>query len=147
VARSTKQQLAKRIEEVLHIMLLGGELHDLREHARGQKWNVCDGTLYRYMQEALSECQKRVEKDRDKLIARHLMQRRSLYARAMEANDLRTALAVVKDEAELYGLYPAAKVEHEHGGKLAIVEEIIDGDADSHKNNPAAPGPKPVPKK
>ncbi len=147
MARPTKQTLERRIEEVMHIILLGGEMHDLREYAREKKWNVADSTLYRYMADALELCRARVEKDRDKLIARHLMQRRSLYARAMEANDLRTALAVVKDEAELYGLYPAAKVEHEHGGKLAIVEEIIDGDADSHKNNPTAPGPKPVPKK
>src|SRR5262249_36174802 len=47
----------------------------------------------------------RLEKDRDKLLARHVAQRRALYARAVHAADYRTALAVARDEAELQGLY------------------------------------------
>src|SRR5262245_48368076 len=38
------------------------------------------------------------------------MQRRALYARCLKANDLRAASGVLRDEAELHGLYPATKI-------------------------------------
>lgn len=112
--KTIQTKVRNRVEDVLKIILLGGEIHDLREWALENKWRVCDGTLYRYQAKALDLCRERIEKDHDKLFARHLMQRRTLYARAMEVADLRTALAVVKDEAELQGMYPTAK--HEHAG-------------------------------
>lgn len=145
--RSTQATVAQRVEEVLQIILLGGEIHDLREHAREMKWNVSDGQLRRYQTDALEVCKGRIEKDRDKLFARHLLQRRTLYARAMEANDLRTALAVVKDEAELQGIYPAKQHEHTGGVKLQIVEEIVDDPIAAKADRPAASDPKPVPAK
>lgn len=37
---------------------------------------------------------------------RHVAKRRVLFARAMKDGDLRTALAVLQDEAQLLGLYP-----------------------------------------
>jgi hypothetical protein len=40
------------------------------------------------------------------VVARHLAQRQALYARALNAADHRTALAVLADEAKLRGLYP-----------------------------------------
>jgi hypothetical protein len=108
--RATKAQVRERIEETLQIVLLGGELHDLREHARENNWNLSDGQLYRYQQRAYELCKKRAERDREKLFARHLLQRRALYARAMESADWRTALSIAKDEAELYGLYAPKKI-------------------------------------
>src|SRR5262249_53573668 len=41
----------------------------------------------------------------DHLLSRHLLQRRRLFAHAMDVEDYRTALAVLKDEAALEGLY------------------------------------------
>jgi hypothetical protein len=46
-----------------------------------------------------------LEKDRNKLLARHLAQRRLLYAKALGTGDWRAALSVLKDEAELQRLY------------------------------------------
>jgi hypothetical protein len=53
---------------------------------------------------------------RKKLLRRHLAQRRTLYARAVNNGELRTALAVARDEAELLGLYPARQIKAEHSG-------------------------------
>lgn len=50
------------------------------------------------------------QRDSKQLLGRHLMQRRALYARALKSNDHRTALQVLRDEAELQGLYPPTKV-------------------------------------
>lgn len=49
-------------------------------------------------------------RDRKQLLGRHLMQRRALYARCLKQGDHRTALNVLKDEADLQGLYPPTKI-------------------------------------
>jgi hypothetical protein len=108
--KATSAQVLTRVEEVLQIVLLGGELHDLREHARENGWNLSDGQLRRYQSRALELARERLDKDRGRLMARHLLQRRAMYARAMKAGDWRTALSVAKDEAELLGLYPPKKI-------------------------------------
>lgn len=40
-----------------------------------------------------------------------MLQRRQLFAHAINAGDFRTALAILQDEAKLANLYPANKVE------------------------------------
>jgi hypothetical protein len=49
------------------------------------------------------------EEDRHKLLVRHVAQRRALHARTMQIGDYRGALAALKDEAELQGLYDRVK--------------------------------------
>ena len=48
---------------------------------------------------------------RKKLLRRHLAQRRNLYAKAVAQGDVKTALAVLRDEAELLNLYPPKRSE------------------------------------
>src|SRR5262245_41663861 len=105
----SKGEIMKRVEEALQILLLGGEFMDVRNHAEENKWGVGATQIRRYMSKAYDLIQKRAEKDKGRLLARHLMQRRTMYARAMEQNDIRAALAVAQDEAELIGLYPPKK--------------------------------------
>src|SRR5919201_2075319 len=109
--KSTKAEVRQRVEEVLRVRLLGAELWDIRQHASEQGWDVSDRQLYRYLAAADKLLAQTLEKDREKLLNRHLAQRRALYARAMEVGDLRTALAVAKDEADLLNLYPARRHE------------------------------------
>jgi hypothetical protein len=66
--------------------------------------------LRRYMESAYREIAQLSERDAEQLVGRHLMQRRGLYARALKTNDLRTALAILHDEAKLEGLYPPTKI-------------------------------------
>ena len=126
-----------RVEEVLQIRLQGAELSDIREYAKEKEWNLSDTQLWRYMQKADALMAAQIEKDRDKIFARHVLQRRALYAHSVTGGDYRAALSVLKDEAELLDLYPAKKVKEEHTGlvKLEIVEEIIDT-ADTAKYGP-----------
>jgi hypothetical protein len=67
-------------------------------------------------------------RDQKQLLGRHLMQRRALYARAMKVSDVKTALNVLKDEAQLQGLYTAVK----------------NGDVTSPGGNPLLTGPSPI---
>ena len=101
----------RRVEAVLRIRLDGAQFHDIRDYADApeQGWKVSDSQLRRYVRESDKLLAERLERDRDKLFARHVAQRQALFGRAINAADYRTALAVAKDEGELQGLYPPKK--------------------------------------
>jgi hypothetical protein len=127
--KSDKTTVRQRVEEVLQLRLVGAEFADVRQHASAAEWNVSTRQLRRYIAHGDKILAATLEKDRDKLINRHIAQRRALYARAMSVSDYGTARAVLKDEAELLGLYPGKKMEltGNAGGPLVlnIVEEVI----------------------
>ncbi len=110
--RSSKAEVLKRVEAVFKLRLGGAELHDLREFADApeQQWNISDTQLRRYIAAADKLMKERFDSKADHLLARHLLQRRQLYAHAMGAGDYATALRVLQDEAKLEGLYPPTKV-------------------------------------
>ena len=84
---------------------------NIRQYAAEQKWNVSERNVYRYISAADKLNAKSVEKNRGKLLAFHHAARRALYARAMAVSDYGTASRVLKDEAELFGLYPPKQAE------------------------------------
>jgi hypothetical protein len=110
--KSTKAETAARVEEVFKLRLGGAEFADIRQFASApeQQWNVSDRQLWRYIQAADKLVKERFDAKAEHLLARHLLQRRTLYAHAMGAGDFRTALAVLQDEAKLEGLYPPQKI-------------------------------------
>jgi hypothetical protein len=138
--KATKAVVAQRIESVLRIRLDGAQLHDIRDYANApeQGWNVSDSQLRRYIAASDKLLAERLERDRDKLFARHVAQRQTLFARAVNSADFRTALATAKDEAELEGLYPPKKIaptdptgDKEYGGgftddeRRAILRAVV----------------------
>jgi hypothetical protein len=142
--KATKAQVTARVEEILRIRLDGAEAWAIREYVRekqqeeGSPWQLrpeekplSDSQLRRYQQRADALIAESCREGRKKALRRHLAQRRALYARAVNAGDLRAALAVLRDEAELRGLYPAGKlkVKAEVGGSFHFsLEEAIAAD-------------------
>ena len=127
-ARPTKAQVEARVDEILRIRLDGAEIWDVREYVRekeqedGSPWQLADGAtpltdsqLYRYLAKAEQLIAASSRASRNKLVRRHLAQRRSLYAKAVSAGDYRAALAALESEAKLQGLFDiparAAKLE------------------------------------
>jgi hypothetical protein len=110
MAKSNKVTALLRLEEVLKILLAGGEYEDIRQYGAAKGWNVSERQIRRYIQQAYERLADATNQNLKSLMGRHLMQRRGLYARAIKGNDIRTALMVLKDEAELQGLYPALKI-------------------------------------
>jgi hypothetical protein len=106
--RSTREQLRQRVAEVFRLRIGGAEFHDLREYADApeRNWGVSDTQLRRYVAMADALCKERFDARAEHLLARHLLQRRQLYAHAMGAGDFGTALRVLQDEAKLEALYP-----------------------------------------
>jgi hypothetical protein len=111
--KSSKPEVLKRVEAVFKLRLGGAELHDIREYAGApeQQWNVSDTQLRRYISAADRLVKERFDARADHLLARHLLQRRTLFAQAVAAGDFRTALAVLDSEAKLEGLFPAKGLE------------------------------------
>lgn len=120
----------RRVSELVRWRLDGAERWDVLENVRAREkkgeapWEVpadanplSEGTIWSLLTKADREIHDSHSRNRKQLFRRHLAQRRSLYAKAVLAGDLRTALACVKDEAELLNLYPAKVVKGEITGK------------------------------
>jgi hypothetical protein len=162
--KATKAQVQMRVEEVLTIRLDGAEFWHVREYARekekkeGSAWHLAegqnplsDGQLWRYIGKADKMIAESCRASRKKLLRRHLAQRRNLYGKAVNQGDLRTALAVVKDEAELLNLYPTKESNvslttnlpepFNNGERLARILEIAGLQANSGPAQGDDPGP------
>ena len=72
---------------------------------------MSDGQLWRYIGRADRLIAESCRASTKKLLRRHLAQRRNLFAKAVSAGDLRTALAAAQDEARLLNLYPSGRLE------------------------------------
>jgi hypothetical protein len=99
------------VEAVLREMLLGAELQELRKFSEAEGWNVSTDQLRRYARAALELIAGRMESDRARLLARHVLQRQALYAKAVRNYEWRTALAILDSEAELEGLQGPRRLE------------------------------------
>lgn len=121
--KATKATIQARVEEVLAIRLDGAEFWHIREYVRekeqedGSPWRLADGQkplsdpqLWRYLARADRMIAESCRSSRKKLLRQHLAKRRNLYAKAVSQGDIRAASSLLKDEAELLGLYPAKGV-------------------------------------
>src|SRR5262249_20399683 len=119
MSRATKKQVEARVTEILRCLLDGAEVWDLvdfvrkREAEAGSCWTVKEGAkplgysmIRRYAARAEKLYQESCRGSRKKLIRRHLARRRHLYRKAVSQGDTKAALAAIRDEAELLGLYP-----------------------------------------
>jgi hypothetical protein len=103
--KASRPELADRVAEVLRIRLDGAAFHDLIDYAHEKGWNVSERQLWRYVHKADELFAERRERSRRRLVALHQARREALYARAVNAADYRTALAILADLARLQKLY------------------------------------------
>lgn len=111
--KADKATVRKRVEEVLGLRLDGKDFVAIRQYASEQQppWDVSDRQLWRYIRMGDYLLHLTLERDRQRLLNRHIAQRRALYGKAITAGNLRAALAVLQDEAELLHLYPPKRTE------------------------------------
>jgi len=114
--------------------------------------------LRNYIRKADAVTIASVKEKRSKVIRRHLARREHMYGKAMNAGDIRTALAVAQDDAKLRNLYPPKRTEltGKDGAPLAAVVANVEmtdderaaavtnllarvGASDAGPNPPAAP--------
>jgi hypothetical protein len=139
--KATKTTIQKRVEEVLRIRLDGAQFWDVREYARekeqeaGSAWHLregekplSDGQLWRYIGRADDLIAENCRASRKRLFRNHLARGRHLYAKAVSQGDIRAALACLRDEAELLGLYDLETL-----AQLADLRKRIEALAPQHK--------------
>jgi hypothetical protein len=135
--KPTKATVQQRVEELLAIRLDGAQFWDLWQYVAEKQaegaapWTVPVGgkpisqrTLWRYLARTDRLIAEACREGRRKLLRRHLAQRKHLYARAVNQGDVRSALAVLRDEAELHGLYPPRGVSLTGKNGAPIVLEV-----------------------
>lgn len=115
MGKPTKAETANRLRDVAKLMVAGAEFAEIRQFASERQWGVTDRSIRRYMEKAYKRMAEASKRDSKQLLGRHLMQRRALYARCLKQGDHRTALNVLKDEANLQGVYPPTKIDHSSG--------------------------------
>lgn len=140
--KATNAKVIARTHDMLRAILDGAESWDVCEYVRKQQadpkscWFLEPGkkpislaSVYRYAERAEALIDSACEPDRTRLIKKHEKRRVRVYAQAMARGNLKVAATVMKDLAELQGLYPAKKTEltGQSGGPviLQIVEEIV----------------------
>ncbi len=128
-----------RVQSIVQVILDGAETWDIfqfvaeQQEAGEKPWKMGRAQKpigERQIRNYIADANKRiiessVKADADAL-RHHLSKRRNLYARAVNAGDINTALAVLRDTAALQDLYPAKKVTQEHSGELKIKIEADD---------------------
>jgi hypothetical protein len=118
--KATKATIQARVDDILRIRLDGAAFHDVRQYvaeqeAKGERpWKVPEGggplserQLWRYVGQADELLAVSLATQRKKRRRLHLGRREKVFARAMQASDLRTALAALDSMAKLEGLYPS----------------------------------------
>jgi hypothetical protein len=124
VSKAEALAVAARVDELVRIRLDGAQFWDVREYVRekeaedGSPWKLVrgakplsDSQIRRYVQRADKTIQRSAREKRGAAIRRHIARRENLYAKAVNGGDVCTALAVLRDLAELRGLYPVKKTE------------------------------------
>jgi hypothetical protein len=122
--RAPKHLVDARVNDLVNIILDGCTLeHDLcefvreREKEKGSPWFLAKretplsySQIRRYAARAEKVIQDTVRTSRMRLLRTHVARRLHLYAKAVNQGDLRAAAALLKDLADLQGLYPPRKI-------------------------------------
>jgi hypothetical protein len=116
--KADKATVQARIEDIARVILDGampfqiGPYVAAQEQAGEPPWIIPENGkplgirhIRRYVRRAEALIADAARTNRTKLLRRHIAQRQALYARAVSQGDTRAALAVLRDLAELQGLY------------------------------------------
>src|SRR5690242_11710179 len=129
-SKASGPKVAARVAEMLRIRLDGAAFHDCVAFAKEQGWGVSERQVGRYIAAADEQLAARQDKKRRRVIGLHLARRESLFARAVNGGDYRTALAILTDVAKLQGLYATdremrelARLAVDQGRRISELEE------------------------
>jgi hypothetical protein len=149
MAKATKPEIMARVTALIPLRLNNVGFLGIRQYASSQEWNLSDRQLWRYLKRCDDLLAGHLERDAKRLVARHLVIRGHILNLALEAGDLRTALAAAKDEALIHGIYAPRKFTNtdlsgEHPA-VALSPEEREAMLAKLRERAAAPPPPPTP--
>jgi hypothetical protein len=155
--RADKALIARRVHDLVRVVLMGGRDWDLCEHVRAQQgdasspWHVPEGEselsvsqLRRYLRKANQRIEKSFDRSRKRMLRKVASQVQHLYAATVTSGNYAVALGALKELSALMSLYP--RPEDELRKELDELREMLkemqpDGRLDaSSGNSPAETG-------
>lgn len=110
-----------RIQDILPLRLRGSEAWEIcnhvweKEREPGSPWQLEPGhapLTYSGICYYIDKCDRIIvgslSEKREKMIRRHIAQRQALYSRCVQRGEYATAAGILRDQAKLLRLYPAA---------------------------------------
>jgi hypothetical protein len=104
--KSTKATVARRVDEVVQLLIAGARNADIFQFAEKQGWNVGERQVRRYIKEARKNLADLVDCQLREFMGLQFAQRQALFARTYKEGQYAICLAILKDDAKLKGLYP-----------------------------------------
>ena len=111
--KADKRESKKRVLQISEWLLEGQSTYEIVEHC-GQNWGIKRAQVYKYIDKAKGEWEETYKKDFVNNLNWHLIARRRLYKNALKGDRYSEANNILKDIADLQGLY---KQVHEITGK------------------------------
>ena len=147
-ARATNAIRELRIQAIVQIRLEGAEGWDVASYVSeleakdGHPWKMEAGgkplserQIRRYVEQAGKRIAEICRTHNPNAIFLHLAKLNRLYARSVQAGEIRTARAVLNDLAKLQDLYPGKKVKAEHTDHVYIdnLADLTPGELDAER--------------
>jgi len=96
--KPSKAELQRRIAIVTDLLARKFKRSEIYEYIRNETdWNITHNTMYMYINRAKGEISKAIQRNAMENLAESMMDMRHLYRKALEAEDLKTALAIRKE--------------------------------------------------
>lgn len=112
----TQLELQRRLEQISEWLIQGASTSEIYQYAREKGWDVCNRQIDNYISKCYDLWNETLEKNRERLLAKHIRLRERLYFDAMREKDYQNrnlALNVLKDMAALFKLYDGGIQKHE----------------------------------
>jgi len=123
MARATKAEIARRIEEVRPLVVECLSLREIRTSTvKGTSWGaqVSLSQLKRYVAAAQAQIKAAALIDREREIGAAKLRCERIIAKAAAKGDLRSELAAIRQICELFGLEEPKRSEVSHSGAIDI---------------------------
>jgi len=115
--KTTKAEKIRRVDVIFGLLSKGFTRSQICQYVTKQEeagaiaWGVSERTIDRYIQAATLRFEEVAEVHNNQRFGRALTRLDDLYARTVAINDYKTALSIVKAEADLIGLTAPKKIE------------------------------------
>jgi len=108
--KSTQTTIQQRLTEIQKFLFQGYTRAEIVQNG-SKKWGVSDRQIDDYIQMVTDEWQKESISDRSRSRIAHIQTRKHLYRKMYQKEDYRACILVLKDVAELEGLYEKIQTE------------------------------------
>lgn len=104
MAKATKEDMLRRERKIQELMAAGIDRNQIFQTIAIQE-RISEGTVKRQYYMIINELQQLAKEQRDELRASLMARQEAIYQKAMEKQNLKTALEATNAQAKLCGLY------------------------------------------